>query len=86
MAELPRRARLVSKALKEAPKAMNLPWFRVVNAQGRIAFPDDSEAYQRQRQLLEEEGVVFIRGKIDLKHYAWRISLDELLWAPTHND
>ena len=27
---------------------------------------------ERQRQLLEEEGIVFVKDKVDLKKYGWR--------------
>ncbi len=58
-AGLGRAARRVSPALKRAPDKLQLPWQRVVGANGRIAFPPDSPGYQRQRELLEAEGVVF---------------------------
>lgn len=61
-AGLDRAPRRVSPALNRAPKDLQLPWHRVVGANGRIAFPIDSVAYQTQRALLEEEGVVF-KGK-----------------------
>jgi hypothetical protein len=44
------------------------PW-RVVNAQGKIS---DRPGSQRQRQLLEAEGIVFVKDKVDLKVYQWR--------------
>lgn len=51
----------------------DVPWHRVVNAQGRCSterlpdFPPDL-----QRRLLEAEGVVFDRhGKLDLAYYGW---------------
>ena len=79
------RARLVGYALKQAPDEINLPWHRVINGQGRISFPEGSEAHQRQRQLLEAEGVVFIGGKVVKEHWSWAVSLDEYLWKPNEN-
>jgi methylated-DNA-protein-cysteine methyltransferase-like protein len=39
-AGLPRRvARMVGRAVGAAPVEMNIPWHRIVNAQGRIARP-----------------------------------------------
>ena len=35
----PRRARLVGHALKVAPDSLELPWHRVLSAQGRISLP-----------------------------------------------
>ena len=69
LAGMRRAARRVGQAMRRAPKDMNLPWHRVVNAQGRISFPPDSHGFQRQRDLLEGEGVVFLNGKIDLDRF-----------------
>jgi len=77
----PRRARLVGHALKVAPASLKLPWHRVLNAQGRISLPAGSKAHRMQRRLLEEEGVVFRNGKVDLKTSAGA-DLDALLWRP----
>ena len=81
-AGLPRRARLVGQVLRGLPKGSDVPWHRIINAKGTISFPEGSEAWQRQRGLLEEEGVVFRDGRIDLESFRWRPSLDEMLWGP----
>lgn len=80
-AGLPRRARLVGHALKVAPANLKLPWHRVLNAQGRISLPAGSRAHRMQRRLLEEEGIVFRNGRVDLASAAG-IDLDALLWRP----
>ncbi len=49
------------------------PWQRVINSQGKIS---ERPGAQKQRQLLEEEGVVFVKDKVDLKKYGWK-GLDE---------
>jgi methylated-DNA-protein-cysteine methyltransferase-like protein len=85
VAGLPRRARLVGTVLRQTPASRGLPWYRVINAGGRISFPVGSDAYQRQRHKLEAEGVVFVGGRVDLRRYGWpprEERLDELLWAP----
>jgi methylated-DNA-protein-cysteine methyltransferase-like protein len=73
LAGLPRRARLVGTALREAPDSLDIPWQRVINAGGRISPRGDlgvREGYQRH--LLEEEGVVFSSsGRIDLERFGW---------------
>ena len=69
LAGLPKQARLVGYALNGCPR--NLHWHRVVNAQGRISLPPDSTSAITQRRRLEQEGVVFIAGKVDLKRYRW---------------
>ena len=84
VAGFPRRARLVGTVLRQSGDMRGLPWFRVINAGGRISFPVGSTAYSRQRHKLEDEGVVFRGDRADLKRYGWpsRESLDELLWKP----
>lgn len=81
-AGFPRHARLVGHALRNLPSKRKVPWHRVINAQGRISFPRGSVPYSEQRRRLEEEGVRFIRGRIDLKRFGWRLTLDEVLWNP----
>ncbi len=74
-------ARRVSMAMRYAPKGMNLPWHRVVNAQGKIAFPPDHPHYLEQKQQLEDEGVQFKNDSIDLQHFGYQGVLDALLWG-----
>ena len=73
LAGLPRRARLVGTALREAPDSLDIPWQRVINAGGRVSPRGDlgvREGYQRH--LLEEEGVVFSSsGRVDLERFGW---------------
>ncbi len=47
----------------------DVPWQRVINAQGKISRRPGAE---QQRRLLENEGVLFKKDKIDLKMYQWR--------------
>ena|SRR5690349_11809397 len=88
VAGLPRRARLVGTVLRQTPASPGLPWFRVINASGRISFPVGSDAYVRQRRHLEAEGVDFVGGRVDLQRYGWPSReqvLDELLWGPAQD-
>ncbi len=73
LAGYPRHARHVSKALGAADKALNLPWFRVIAASGKIAFDKDSDGYAKQEALLKKEGIVVKKGKIDLQQFAWEV-------------
>jgi methylated-DNA-protein-cysteine methyltransferase related protein len=85
VAGLPRRARLVGAVLRQTPASKGVPWFRVINAGGRISFPQGSDGYARQRKHLEAEGVDFVGGRVDLDRYGWPSRerlLDELLWGP----
>lgn len=80
------RARLVGRALARAPKRMELPWHRVVNARGEISFGADSSKGRRQRKLLEAEGVEFVDGRIDLDAFSPERALDRMLWGPEGPD
>lgn len=60
-------ARWVGGAMAACPE--DVPWQRVINAQGKISPRPGAE---KQRQLLEAEGVVFDeKGKTDLKIFGW---------------
>jgi methylated-DNA-protein-cysteine methyltransferase-like protein len=49
----------------------NLPWHRVINARGTISLKPGS-GYEKQKSLLEAEGVVFNRsGRTDLDRFLW---------------
>lgn len=77
----PNGARHVSQALRLAPKKLKLPWHRVINAQGKIAMPEDSSGFRMQKERLQGEGVVFLNGKIDLVKYGYQGVVDRLLWG-----
>lgn len=71
LAGLPRYARLVGRTLKNLPPGSKIPWHRVINSQGRISFPEGSDAFRKQLQRLESEGVILSGGKYNLRHYLW---------------
>jgi methylated-DNA-protein-cysteine methyltransferase related protein len=81
-AGLPRRARLVGRVLREAPDGIELPWFRVLRADGRIAFPPGSRGFRNQVRQLAVEGVLVRNGRVDLARHGWERDLDGLLWDP----
>jgi methylated-DNA-protein-cysteine methyltransferase-like protein len=81
-AGLPGRARLVGHALKVAPKALRLPWHRVVNASGRISFPEGSPSHALQRSRLAREGVRFCGATVASEARGEATDLDQLLWGP----
>lgn len=61
------KARWVGNAMAACPK--DVPWQRVINAQGKISLRDGSNT---QRTLLEAEGVEFdTRDRIDLNRFGW---------------
>lgn len=68
----PRGAREVGWALRDLPGDRDVPWQRVINAQGRVSFPQGSQGAAEQQAILEAEGIVFRPdGSIDLKVYGW---------------
>ncbi|WP_020405685.1 MGMT family protein [Hahella ganghwensis] len=71
MAGLPGLSRYVGYALKQLPEETEIPWFRVLNSQGRISFPTGSPAYLRQQSQLILDGVEVQQGKVNLKHFGW---------------
>lgn len=72
MAGLVRQARFVGRALGRLPAGHTVPWHRVVRADGRIAFPEGSDAFRRQVLLLEEEGVEVSNGRVSIRRYGWQ--------------
>lgn len=59
--------RWVGDAMAASPD--DVPWQRVINAQGKIS---ERPGSQTQRQRLEQEGIVFVNDKVNLKHYQWQ--------------
>ena len=67
-------ARQVGWALRRLPLPSDVPWHRVVNAQGRISMSLSREGSDWiQRELLLAEGVpVDEKGRLPLKERLWR--------------
>ena len=64
--------RWVGGAMAACPD--DVPWQRVINSQGKIS---ERPGAERQRALLEEEGVIFVKDKVDMKQYGWKGLGDE---------
>jgi len=65
---------------KNGWRGKRVPWFRVVNSQGKISLPVDSEGFVRQKELLQDEQVVVMAGRIRLAEFQWQPDLAELLF------
>lgn len=67
----PRGARQVSRILHSMSAKYDLPWHRVVAADGSISL-GAGQGFELQKALLESEGVFVSRsGRIDLSVYLW---------------
>ena len=64
-----RSARAVGGAMGRCPD--DVPWHRVVNAQGAIARRRRQSGMLTQRIRLEQEGVGLRRGRVMLDRYRW---------------
>lgn len=83
IAGLLRGARQVGYALRHLPAGHKVPWHRVIQSSGKIAFPGGSDAFNEQMNRLMMEGVAVRNGRIDMKKYRWQPDLDEILWKPS---
>lgn len=83
VAGIPRGARQVGYTLRRLPENHEVPWHRVVQSSGRIAFESGSPQFEEQRNRLIMEGVIVNAGRVDMARFRWQPDLDELLWKPT---
>lgn len=84
IAGIPRGARQVGYALRQLPKGHDVPWYRVIQSSGKIAFAEGSAAFNEQAKRLRKENVAIRNGRVDMKKYRWQPDLDELLWKPSN--
>lgn len=67
-------ARMVGYAMSALKSGQfpDVPWQRVINAQGKISVFGDGIGNAMQRTLLEEEGIVFdAAGRVDFERFGW---------------
>ena len=81
LAGLPRGARLVASVLRSEGAESGIPWHRILNASGCVAIPRENPARAEQISRLRDEAVMVLRGRVDLRRFAWQPDLDELLWG-----
>lgn len=79
-AGFPRHSRMVSWAMSRSNEP--LPWYRVIRSDYTLAFKVGGEAYNKQRALLEKEGVRFVGKKVVPVESDESTGLDVLLWGP----
>ena len=83
IAGMARGARQVGYALRQLPDGHEVPWHRVIQTSGKIAFVKGSPQFEEQSKRLMTEDVAVISGRIDMQKYRWQPDLDELLWKPS---
>ncbi len=72
MAGLPKHARLVGYVLKNLDDDVAIPWFRVINSQGKISLSKLNEKGENIQKLkLLDEGINILNDKVNMKVYAW---------------
>ncbi|HEX9393400.1 MAG TPA: MGMT family protein [Gemmatimonadales bacterium] len=72
LAGRPGAARTVGWALSALPEENDVPWWRVINAAGRISLAAHDHNAVLQRALLLREGVRFAPGgAVSLGSYGW---------------
>ncbi len=72
LAGLPKHARLVGRVLSQMDISNELPWHRVINAQGKISLSRlDDFGYNEQQARLIAEGISIVNGKISFKQFGW---------------
>jgi methylated-DNA-protein-cysteine methyltransferase-like protein len=67
-----RRARLAGQALAQIPRGVELPWHRVINAQGKISLPAGSRGAREQARRLVADGVEVKSQRVSLSRFRWR--------------
>jgi methylated-DNA-protein-cysteine methyltransferase-like protein len=73
LAGLPKHARLVGYVLKHLDKSSEIPWYRVINSQGKISVTRINQQGENvQQSLLEQEGIYLLNGKVSLKIFVWQ--------------
>ncbi len=80
-AGLPRRARMVGQALHATPDGLELPWHRVLRADGHIALPPGSAAFKEQCRRLRAEGVAVHKGRVPMSAFGLEPDLDRAIWG-----
>lgn len=72
-----RWSRVVGYALHSNPDPETIPCHRVVNRLGEVSKAFAFGGKNRQIELLQNEGVGFVEGRVDLEKYQWnRVTIE----------
>lgn len=69
LAGYPGYARQVGATLRNLPANTDLPWHRVVRADGVLPFALGSEEFNEQQHRLNQEGISVLNGKVNRQHF-----------------
>ena len=68
----PKASRMIAGILHRYSEKDNLPWYRVVNSQGKISLKP-GDGFEVQKSLLVNENIKFDENEtIDLNRYQWQ--------------
>lgn len=67
-----RWARVVGYALHVCPENSDIPCHRVVSREGALSDAFLSDGENRQKLLLEAEGIRIEENRVDMERYRWR--------------
>ena len=85
LAGRPGAARTVGWALSALPQDSDVPWWRVINAAGRISLSAHDHGSVVQRALLLREGVRFAPGgAVNLTTFGWPVEAYDTVAAAAH--
>ena len=65
-------ARAVGNALHKNPDPLHIPCYRVVNSKGELAGEFAFGGAGKQAELLMEDGIEVVNGRVDLKKYGMK--------------
>lgn len=71
LAGLTNGARRVARVLHSCSRKHDLPWYRVLRANGQIALPPEAGGYEQQSRLLAEGVAVSPAFTVNLSIYGW---------------
>jgi methylated-DNA-protein-cysteine methyltransferase-like protein len=74
-------ARLIGRVLGDAPNRKELPWFRVLRADGKIGIPAGTGGYDEQVRRLKAEGITVVEGRVPMSAFGLDGDLDRAIWG-----
>jgi len=75
LAGSPGAARAVGMCMKTNPNAPVVPCHRVVASDGSLTGYSAGNGISTKQKMLQQEGVVFLKNKVDLHKSQWRYTL-----------